>query len=374
MPDLSALLEASDALVENHLLFNKRRCMPLRNAYSKCTLCADACPVQAISVSPKGMNIEKTLCINCGTCTTVCPVQALTPLTPTDNELAQEAVHAIEAAQGTACFACARVIAHRGPDKEKVIAVECLSRVEESLLLGIAAHGISSILLADGDCSTCKYKKCGQLAHNIAYETSELLYGMGNPLRIQCITGVPQKLHVNFTEEELSAERRSLFFHTKDVAAKTARSVATAGIKEATGIDLSKKAAAVAQEDPQRHDNMLNALAQLGEPQEMTVSSRRFASLRIKENSCSACQKCVLICPPKALTKSIIPREDAPGSYFEFDASKCVRCKLCLDVCRDGAIVLEDATMTEIFDFEPTLWPVPQQNTHNLVRNYFAQR
>ena len=373
MPDFSKLIEMSDALVQDHTVLDKRRCMPLRNTYSKCRLCVDACPTGAITLLPRTIEIEKSACVNCGACTTVCPVQALMPLTPTDTELAQEAVSAIEAAEGVACFACARIMARRGPDKTKVVAVDCLSRIEESLLLRLAAHGIDTIILADGDCATCKFKKCGKLAHDLAYETSELLMGMGSPVRIQCMTGVPESLHSDFTAQDLNEERRSLFFRTKEAAAETARTVASVSLKKATGIDITKKAAQDIQEEPQRHDDMLNALAELGKPQDMVVSSRRFATLSINEKACTSCKKCVLICPTKALSKSTIAREDAPGADFEIDASRCVRCKLCQHVCRDNAIELEDANMLDIFDFEPTLWPVPEQDKSAFVRNFFSQ-
>ena len=417
MPDLSKLTEIGDALTQDHMVFVKKRCMPLKNTYSQCHLCVDACPTGALVLAPRTMNINKQACMNCGACTTVCPVEAFLPLTPTDDELAQNAAQAITRAEGVACFACARVMAHRGLDTTKVIAVECLSRVDESLLVRLVAHGVETIMFADGDCSTCKYQACGTLAHNIAYETSELLMSMCCHVRIQCTTGVPPALQATFSAEDLQAERRQLFFHTKDVAAETARAVAQAGIKSATGIDLVKKAQQASATNPERHDALLNALAEIGEAQNTVVSSRRFAALHINEEACTACQKCVLVCPTKALCKSAVARDNKNestaqnsnngtdtssnndegntgvtssansndpntsngtkpdttlGGYFEFTASRCVRCHLCEHVCRDNAIELDDACMTDVFNFEPTLLPVPQPAQKAFVRNFFA--
>ena len=95
MPNLSELLEMSEALVQNHIVLDKRRCLPLRNTYSRCRLCIDACPANVLTLLPRTMEIDKAKCINCGACTTVCPVQALMPLTPTDDEFSKAAVEAI---------------------------------------------------------------------------------------------------------------------------------------------------------------------------------------------------------------------------------------------------------------------------------------
>ena len=53
----------------------------------------------------------------------------------------------------------------------------------------------------------------------------------------------------------------------------------------------------------------------------------------IEEKICNACDRCVEICPPKALTK----REKG----LVFDYGKCIRCFCCLEVCPDGAISIK---------------------------------
>ena len=361
MADLSQLVELSESLIQAHTLFDKTRCIPLRNRFSRCSRCVDACPVAAITLLPRSLTVDKTSCVNCGSCSTVCPVQALIPLEPSDDDLARATVAAIEAAETMACFACARVMAKRGPDPAKVVTVDCLSRVDESLILGLAAHGVDTIVLADGNCDTCKYKTCGRLSHQIADQTNELLEAMGSSALVISTTGVPEELHTAFDQEALNEERRNLFFHTKEAMTETARHAAAIGLKGATGVDLVAKAAQVMEADPQRHNNLVNALEQLGEPQDMTVSSRCFGSVRIDRDKCTTCNKCVLTCPPKALQKSLVAREDGQGIFFEFNAWKCVRCHLCMNVCQSAAITVEDVNMTEIFQLEPRLIPVPPE-------------
>ena len=53
----------------------------------------------------------------------------------------------------------------------------------------------------------------------------------------------------------------------------------------------------------------------------------------IEEEKCVLCNRCVEICPPKALTQR------AKG--FTFDYGKCIRCFCCQEVCSEGAISIE---------------------------------
>jgi len=53
----------------------------------------------------------------------------------------------------------------------------------------------------------------------------------------------------------------------------------------------------------------------------------------IEEERCVLCDRCVEICPPKALTRK------AKG--FSFDYGKCIRCFCCQEVCSEGAIAIK---------------------------------
>jgi uncharacterized protein (DUF362 family)/Pyruvate/2-oxoacid:ferredoxin oxidoreductase delta subunit len=53
----------------------------------------------------------------------------------------------------------------------------------------------------------------------------------------------------------------------------------------------------------------------------------------IEEERCVLCDRCVEICPPKALTRK------AKG--FSFDYGKCIRCFCCQEVCSEGVIAIK---------------------------------
>jgi len=53
----------------------------------------------------------------------------------------------------------------------------------------------------------------------------------------------------------------------------------------------------------------------------------------VEEEICDVCDRCVEICPPKALTRK--------GKGLVFDYGKCIRCFCCQEVCPSGAISLK---------------------------------
>ena len=53
----------------------------------------------------------------------------------------------------------------------------------------------------------------------------------------------------------------------------------------------------------------------------------------VQEEVCSACDRCSVICPPKALVRK--------GKDLIFDYGRCIRCLCCLEVCPEGAISIK---------------------------------
>ena len=135
-----------------------KRCVAVRNRNASCRKCIDACPADAISVHNNVLSVDHKACVACGACTVVCPTEALIPIRPADEAFEQAAAEAMAALDGRAVIACARIASKGLADPHKFAEAPCLARVDESLLLGLAAVGAKDIVLVDGCCKTCRFR------------------------------------------------------------------------------------------------------------------------------------------------------------------------------------------------------------------------
>jgi uncharacterized protein (DUF362 family)/Pyruvate/2-oxoacid:ferredoxin oxidoreductase delta subunit len=65
----------------------------------------------------------------------------------------------------------------------------------------------------------------------------------------------------------------------------------------------------------------------------------------IEDQLCEGCERCVEICPPKALKKK--------GDRFDFDYGKCIRCFCCQEVCSAGAISIKPGWALRLVSRKP---------------------
>ena len=158
MPNLVDIVEVAEALESKAVYLASDRCVVVRNRHASCAKCSDACPTGSVFAADNVLELDAEGCVACGACTTVCPVEALIPLRPLDEDLASSVAAGVAATDGQAVFACARIASKRLADPAKFAEVPCLARMEESVLLGLAARGVSDIVLVDGTCATCKFR------------------------------------------------------------------------------------------------------------------------------------------------------------------------------------------------------------------------
>ena len=362
------IIDVAQALESKAVRVVADRCVVVRNRNASCRRCVKACPADAITVRGNDLTLDNHACVSCGACTVVCPVEALVPLDPTDADLAAGAARSASALDGTAVIACARMAAKDVGDPSKYAMVPCMARVDEVLLVELAAAGIERVVLVDGTCRTCKYRDTSAGVDEAVAQAQALIAAQGGSAIIERASEFPAQAVLEDKASLYGQERRGFFTRStkraREASVKTAEVMVfkefeqrMPSLRERLGVTAS---GAMPWLTAQRRERLMDSLDQIGTPVQDTVSSRQFATVSIDEEKCSACGMCAVFCPTGALKKSDEKPEDGVGSYLEFQAFDCVNCRVCADVCMKKCLKTSTEVSTEeLFDFEPRLIHLP---------------
>lgn len=369
MPNLIDIVEVAEALESKAVYLASDRCVVVRNRHASCGKCADACPTGAVFAVDNVLSLDSETCVACGACTTVCPTEALIPLRPLDEDLAASVANAVVSSEGTATFACARISAkHRG-DPAKYAEVPCLTRVEESVLLGLATRGVSDIVLVDGGCSTCKFRANIPNIDATVASANSLMATQGSAIRVRRLSDFPEVVLVEDRNSLLGESRRGFFSSARTRARDAAGKTAEVMVFKNDGKNMPSlrdtlrmsDSGTLPQFNPVRRTQVLDAMDGLGTSVVPELDTRLFGSVSIDLEICSSCGMCTVFCPTGALAKSELVPEEGEGSFLEFSTSACVQCGLCADACLKDCLVVSSLVSTaELFDFEPRLIHLPK--------------
>lgn len=351
------------------LTVNQERCVLVRNRNADCLRCAEVCVSGCISTLENELIVDPFVCIGCGTCATICPTAALEPTEPTDEQLLLFCDRAAAQNNGTVVIMCDKMAEKAGNmvDFSKAVVVPCIGRIEESLLITLAAHDVARVLLVDTLCADCQYQ-AGHAAEELVFDTAQqLLDTWHSTLDVHFIQKLPRSLRKN-TQDSFDAERRALFSEVKTQAQNTAKEAAAAGINDALGNKAEEKKGPVylhVNEQgvlphfvPNRRTQLINSLAQLGEPEDIMFNTRLWGNVMVDASKCKSCYMCAVFCPTGALVK--LMDEDGVAKSVGHIPSKCVKCRTCENICMGGAITISEevfacdmlAGMTETFAME----------------------
>lgn len=330
-----------------------QRCVTVRNRNASCRRCAQACTSGAITVELNELSIDPSLCVGCGTCATMCPTCALEARRPNDYQLMNACIDAAQANDGTVVVACRQVVDAMVNyiDTNKIVGVECLGRVDESLLLGLVAQGFTKVRLVQGTCEECEHKVGLETAHAVVETANALLAAWNKPAKIAIKEKLPRSVAAQ--KKDFNESRRNMFFRLRDDALGAA------------GVVVSSKVDAMAPEEeqpeegvklmrvmsdgtlphfiPDRRERLLDALFDLGEPQEAVLDTRLWGHVTIDVETCSSCQMCATFCPTGAIVKFA---EDGKVGIDHYPGD-CVKCRCCEDICPTKALKLHDDVSSE---------------------------
>ncbi len=364
MPSLDNIMQVAEALEKSPIIVMRDRCVAVRNRNAACRTCAESCPEGAIDVGFNEVKLEAGKCIACGICASACPTEALVPVKPTEGSLREASLNSVGRNGGCAVVACARIAAKRQADPSRYAEVPCLSFADEALIVELVSKGAERILLVDGNCQTCKHRRCiGALEESLRLARL-LLDAHGSNAAIERVTGFPDDLREETTQGLHGSTRRGFFSEAVGAAKETAMTAARTTLESELGYKIDEASigdrlrvtekGTLPQLRMPRHEAVLNALDAIGLPQEGAIESRLFGSVTIDVQKCNSCGMCAVFCPTGALARAEAEKSSDPLRYLEFSAADCVQCGLCEDVCWKEALELSRTVdASELYDFEP---------------------
>ena len=336
-----------------------QQCSRVRHRRSTCTLCADYCSVQAITWG-ESLQVDPDKCTGCGICAAVCPTGAFGAQAPTNMELLTW-IQELAKERASVAFACATYLEAGSGDSDRFIQVNCLGRLDESILVGAVSVGAQAVWLMDGACQECSYaaacperSRRGRAAVEQAVQRANaLLQAFGVPQRIfigsQLPPGPSKTARPPAVAEGLS--RRTFFSLATRQVARTAV-VAVDSILGSQGTEAEEGQAPKKGELPVRlpakRQLLLAALRRIGKPvvADFEADGGPWAQFSFKE-TCTGCQMCAFFCPTGALSKI----EEGSKAGVAFKISHCTNCRLCQEICYWEAVVLSSTVdLSKLFD------------------------
>lgn len=327
------------------------RCLLVRNRNSDCLRCADVCTTGCIHWDGGQLVISPERCIGCGTCATICPTCCLEAHHPNDAGLLCTCLDSLESGDGTIAIACGPYLDSPASHDAGfgTVRVECLGRIEESILTTLVADGAVEIRLLSAGCGTCHNRSGRTVLQDVLETEFTLLDAWGRENPIQVIDAYPEWESI----DSLQADEPDSVVPTVGESRDTDREEARFGwvyppddrdpILPVPHVMKVMDDGTLPHFLPVRREVLLDALSSLGEPEKKPITTRLWGRIIINESLCRSCRMCTVFCPTGALR-----RFDGPNGVFgvEHCSGDCVACRCCEAICPGNAITVSDEVDT----------------------------
>lgn len=372
MPSVNSMMGLITKLESPYITVSEERCVLVRNRNADCLKCASVCTSGCIHYDGEQLIISPEKCIGCGTCATVCPTCCLEAHHPNDAVLLDACRTAAQHAEGTVTIACGELLdrAKGLVEPNAVARVECLGRVEESLLTTLAAEGIDEVVLVRGDCAHCDHATGWRMAQQVLATEQQLLDAWHSPMKVRLSEKLPGKVRAH--DDGFDKSKRAAFRSGGKQAMAVGATVAEYAARDALGQEQEEPQETEPPQHylhvmddgtlphflPDRRERLLDALAQLGEPEDVMIDTRLWGHVIIDTDKCISCRMCATFCPTGALQK--FDNDDGTFGVTHYPGD-CVKCRCCTTICPADALTLSEevfavdmlAGATDAYEMKP---------------------
>ena len=327
------------------------RCTHNRHQLAACRRCVDACPAGALELD-EGLQIDVDRCVQCGTCAAVCPTGALEFCGPSDTKLLGSLIETLTPGAALV-FGCDRNGASGAHPRGGVVAVPCIGRIDESLLLGTIALGASAVYLLDEGCARCPHAGGAQVAREVVVRANRLLAALGRPQAIAVLPWeqLPDEARLTVTGGSAAVSRRELLRRVMFGAAAAGGEAMNGSPSIAAPESPRPGSGVLPVVVPEKRALLLWALRKLQPPPDAKLDAEDLVAQVIFSPECTVCGMCAQFCPTGALFT--MQRDGRQGVAYL--ASRCVDCNLCIDVCYMHAVShAHQLPIEELFETRPT--------------------
>ncbi|MBE6465916.1 4Fe-4S binding protein [Denitrobacterium detoxificans] len=350
MPKIASMVNLIEELESSYITVHRERCVQVRNCNADCLRCASVCTTGCIHFDGEELTVSPERCIGCGTCATICPTCALEAHHPNDAEFMNQCLAVAGACEGIVTVACGTLLDRVGDlvDRDAVVRVECLGRVEESALTELVVQGAKSIVLVRGACESCAHATGYEMVQRVCDTERQLLEAWGASADIRLADKLPKCTRAK--DDGYDKGKRAFFESSKREGARMGAIAVDHAVRDALGENDAPKPEepryTKVMDDgtlphflPDRRESLLNSLATLGEPEDVMIDTRLWGHVIIDTDTCSSCQMCSTFCPTGALARFV--EED--GTFgVEHYPGDCVKCRTCSAICPTGALSISE--------------------------------
>jgi ferredoxin len=376
LSELELFAKACAVFDKRGIVVHEKRCLRKRHLHSSCLRCSSVCPSGAITCSEELVFMEEK-CTGCGACTSVCPSDALSAKLPSNEELRSLVALHVEHS-GAVAFACeAYLIAHPA-ERRRAIAVQCIARCDESILVDAVLRGATSVSILNGSCADCLQCKLYGLVQTMADNTNRLLECWQYPAVVVLTQKIPEQIKPLLVTAggPIGMSRRAFLTAFKRKGTSLVTQVLpeiTAGTadKRPENSDELPNPMEAPKYLPEKWRSLVNSLRQLqNTATPVGFQSSLWGDVSVAA-SCNGCGACAKACPTSAI---FICEENGLWNLF-MNASRCTQCGLCKDVCyRESIEISSNVNLDAMLAQNPRVLIVKRQEEIDNLLEPLEQR